>query len=136
MSILIQEDDVFELTVHFGLDEKSIVKVLDAPEEGCETVTFTFRKPSWKDVRKIVETSYVSNGDGTSFLDPIAYIESKVKVLLKAWTLLDQDKKPIPISKVDKVPARVMIYVGTKMDDFIGDLLGVMKEQQPPEKQG
>lgn len=140
MSLLIKEEDVFDVTVHFKLNEKGQVEVVDTKEPGCESEVFTFKYPAWKDVRTIILESQIVV-EGVAVLDPIAFIEAKVKTLLRKWSLKDSEDKAIPITKLDMIPARVMFHVGVKMDDYIGNLMGIVKEQQavdiaPKEEQG
>lgn len=129
MSLLIKEEDTFEVTVHFKLNEKGQVEVVETKEPECETEVFTFKYPAWKDVRTIIVESQVLV-EGVAVLDPIAFIEAKVKTLLRKWSLKDSEGKAIPITKLDLIPARVMFHVGVKMDNNIGNIMGIVKEQQ------
>ena len=122
MSLLIGENDTFDVECFFVENGTNIVfyEKKDAPE-GHQHETFTFKKPSWVELRKMMSESLIPSG-GTAILNPYTYMDLKLKYLLRKWTLKDGDGKPIKVTfeAIDKMHPSLSVYLSGKIDLILG----------------
>ena len=81
-----------------------------------------FRRPSFGDLVRMSGT--ISTVDGTGFdFNPLAIRLERMKVLLKSWTLGDEDN-PVPATakSVDSLSPVVANIIGVQLDAILGGM--------------
>ena len=101
MSLIMSSVDNFTVKIIYSNNpDGSISYYEDEGPQPSNVITeiFTFRKPTWADVRNMMSASATLVNDGTLKVDPWKLMDIKVKSLLVEWTLLDSAKKKLPIN--------------------------------------
>jgi hypothetical protein len=123
MPLFISDDDVVELKV-FHTEKDGILKFYmkePMPAEVEENM-FIFRRPNWGDQNAIMETTLrIDLTSGTPIMDPYKYIDAKLKVLLKSWSLKDNKGEPLKISSenIDKLDPNLIEYLNVKLNELL-----------------
>lgn len=136
--LLIDINETFSVTLIYTKGKDGELKILDKePEatktpdvpgetvsgetsksEECMRETFEFRKPAWGDVRVILNRSTI--GGNLNDIDPLAFMESKIRILLKSWSLKDHKGKTVPFDHLEKFPPPVVVYLNNEIDKVLG----------------
>lgn len=120
MPLLIQQEDQISVDVWYK-DEGSDLKLSAKAEDGMTKETFSFRKPSWGTLSKIMAESLVVLPSGNVTINPIVFSDLKVRLLLSSWTLKDKTGKTIPINgeNMSKLHPDLWSFLGEKMDAHV-----------------
>jgi hypothetical protein len=125
--LLVDKSEKFSVNLLYRKAQRGDIEILSKePEDGvCEKATFDFRRPSWGDIRTIMMHSTV--GRSLSDIDPMAFLEAKIKTLLVSWSLTDDAGKELPHENLDRFPPQAVMYLNSELDKLIGTegLLGV-----------
>lgn len=120
MSLIVdQEKSVFEVVLCFTPKDNGDIEFhepANAPD-GAKTEKFVFRRPTWRDARVIMERSMIPGGEN---VDAIAYMDAKVRTLLKSWSLKDEAGGVLPIAKFDSLSPAVILKLSTLVDAQLG----------------
>jgi len=125
MSALIRENETFEVKIYRLTDKDGKDTFLPAgaksiPPAGAEELTFVFKRPTWGDTKTIMSRS-VSFVDGKGEIDPYCLMDSRIKVLLKSWSLKDEDGKPIPATSenAERLPTSLVEKIHGAMSSYL-----------------
>jgi len=123
MGLLIGEKDVFDVKVAFEEKGNSLI-FYESNEQIPETAkkeSFTFHKPRWIDMRRMMSESIISTGSGI-VLNPYVFMDIKIKQLLQDWTLTDTDGKKMKITpeSIDNLNPALCDYLNEKIDEVLG----------------
>ena len=125
MAALIRDNDTFEIKLYHvvGVSGKDSFVTTPGEDEkyaSSEELAFTFKRPTWGDTRKIMGRS-VSFVDGKGEIDPYALMDSRIKVLLKSWTLKGEDGKPMEATpeNVERLPSDLVEAIHEAMIDLL-----------------
>lgn len=118
--LLINENDVFEISVYLTEDGQNMVfhDVASAPI-GAKHEIFVFRRPNWSDTKNINSTALVLDASGSPKLDLYRYMDLKVKTLLKDWSLKSSlgEKLPVTASNMNKLHPDLFQHLFTKLEE-------------------
>jgi hypothetical protein len=120
MPLFVTEQDVIVIEVCY-LEENGQLKFLEEGDDSCQkpqVETFTFRRPNWSDNRLMMADSmFIDPTSGAPVLDPYRFIDRKMKILLKEWTLKVGDEKlPVTGDNIDKLDAALINYLNRALD--------------------
>lgn len=122
MSLLIQENDTFEIEVRY-VKNNSIFKIFGPNEnvEGAIVEKFTFKRPNWTEAQRLMSACVLVDAtNGRAILDPYRYMDLKVKSLLRDWTLMDNEEKLAPTPEnVNKLDPSIIQYLFQRMNDVL-----------------
>lgn len=132
---LFADGEEFSVTIYYKRNGKKL-EVLDpstikedAPEiSNYKKETFVFRKPAWKEMKNILSESVTLTPESGWKIDPWKFMDSKIKHLLKNWTLKEDETKEnstkVPISKasIDRLEPEIVSYLNAKIDEKFGDV--------------
>tara|TARA_Y100000310_G_C20300861_1_gene631700 strand:- start:122 stop:520 length:399 start_codon:yes stop_codon:yes gene_type:complete len=116
--LLIENDDKFDITIYVGRDsegevfadeEKEALSELDKVDTSTiDSVSFTFRRPAYKDEVNLFKNAVVSDGVSVSF-DPSSVRYQRLRTLLIDWSLKESEEKTIPVNyaNIDRLHPRV-----------------------------
>lgn len=122
--LLIDPDkNTFEVVLRFAVKANEI-EFFDGPTfpEGHQQEKFVFRRPAWRDARAIMERAMIK---GTETVDPLGYMDAKVRQLLVSWSLKETDGEVMAIAKLDLLPPAVIFKLSAAIDERLGGA-GVM----------
>ena len=113
MSILINDSDRFDITVRYG-ENNGNIEIF--PEEGeipqdAHSETFTFKRPNWAESRTMLSSCVIMNAaNGEGVMDPYRFMDTRIKTLLKDWTLKDKDGNKIEVNpaNIDMLPPTIV----------------------------
>jgi hypothetical protein len=123
MGLLIGDKDVFEVKAIF--EEKgnnSLVFYGDGEKipETAKRETFTFRKPRWSDMRRMMSESIMPTGMGV-VINPYVFMDIKLKQLLQDWTLQEKGKKvKVDAEHIDMLHPALCDYLNAEVDKILG----------------
>lgn len=120
MPLFISDDDVVELRV-FHTEENGILKFYfnDPMPSGVEENIFVFRRPNWGDQNVIMGTTLrIDLTSGTPIMDPYRFIDAKLKVLLRSWSLKDNKGNPLEVSSenIDKLDPNLIEHLNIRLN--------------------
>ena len=121
MPLLVDETNIFDIEVCYR-EEKDLIFYDELPIPGdVIKEKFTFKKPSWRDFRQMMSSSCFAH-NGVMTLNPYVFMDLKIKLLLKGWTLT-KDSKPLPVTSenIDSLNPSLCTYLAKKVDAFLGD---------------
>ena len=116
MSLFIEENDLIKITIrYFNQGNKLTIFKEGEPKEPIagkvETDTFELRIPNWEDSVKIATASTLVNGNtGAVIVNPHIYTDTKIKLLLKKWSLKDKDGNSVLVTeeKINKLHPKMI----------------------------
>lgn len=128
MSLLINDSDTFPVEVLFTKEENGTFVF----GKGDSKETFTFKRPTWNEMRLIMSSSVIINAaNGQGLVDPYKMMDLKIKSLLKDWSLKDgENKLPLTNENIDKLNPDLIQYLFAKLNE------GLTPKEEPatPEK--
>jgi len=118
--LLIDKNQKFSITLLYKKSQNDDLEILTKePEEGaCEKEIFEFRKPTWGDVRTIMMQSTI--GGNLNEIDPMAFMEAKIRTLLTSWSLKDEKGKQLAFDNLGRFPPQVVIHLNNELDRLLG----------------
>lgn len=114
MSLLVSEEDLIEITVHYEVKNNKHIFYEDK-KEGTKSENFYFKRPSWGDQREIYEYAFGLDVNGAASLNPYRFVDGKIKVLLKKWSL----GCPVTEEAIDRLNPFLVSYLDKKVDKVI-----------------
>ncbi len=123
MPLFVTDKDVINVTVRY-VDKAGSIQFFEKDEAGYEAAqveTFTFRKPNWADTRLMMaDAMYLDPNSGSPIVDPYRFMDRKIKILLKDWSLKDGDAKlPLNGDNIDKLDGSLINYLNKKLDEHL-----------------
>lgn len=121
--LIVNPNDTFKVNVIYKKNSKGEVEFLEKRPEGevaCEEDWFEFRFPNWSDVQAIMSQATRGGSLALDNIDGMSFMDSKIKTLLKSWSLKDDNGKALPLDHVDRLPASVMMHLSTEIDKELG----------------
>ena len=121
MSLLIQNDDLFTIDIYFK-EENGSLEVIEAPSPEDKFEKFSFKRPNWQETRIVSSASVLVDANtGKAIIDPFKYMDLRLKLLLKDWTLKDQEgnKLPITYDNIDKLHPLLVQHLFGKVEEFL-----------------
>lgn len=115
--IFIGNSDVFDVVVHYKEDGKRL-KILSEPETSVkdgkeavvsESITVSFRYPSFSDSQQILRSATVMNTDGQSNLNFMQLQTSLLYGLASKWDVKDDKGQPVELNAANISKLRVEI---------------------------
>lgn len=121
MSLLVTEDDIFDVVVKYSDKDRLVIFEDDKAPEDCKSETFTFKKPSWYEIRKMMSESLIPTA-GTVVLNPYIFMDVKLKALMVRWTLKDKEGKLLKLSyeNIDMLHPSLCDHLSSKIDAMLG----------------
>lgn len=114
MSLLIEEDELIEVCVHYEKRDNAFV-FYEEEHKGAMTEKFYFKNPSWGDQTAIMEHAFGLDVSGMTMMNPYLFIDGKIKVLLKKWSL----KMPVSDENIDKLQPALVNYLDDRLNKLI-----------------
>ncbi len=122
MSLFVEDDDLIQIDVNYYKQGKNII-ILDPFKEipkGIEIQkeTFSIKLPNWMDAVAIASASSIVDGQtGQVLVNPHKFNDTRLKLLLKDWTLKDKDGSKLKITNelIDKLSPVIVEYIGMEL---------------------
>jgi hypothetical protein len=118
--LLVDDNETVEVIIRVEKKDGGLVFYEDGqPSENAKEERFVFKRPNWGDWKKI-NTDIVSVSDtGQSTINLHKFIDLRMKILLKSWTLKDAAGKPLPVSPevIDKLKPALVTYLNRRLED-------------------
>jgi hypothetical protein len=125
--LMISADATAEVKIFYKISGRNITFFeKESPDEKLdESVreeSFVFRVPSWQDTKKILNMAGIASQSEQAAFAAHRLVDAKWKILLKDWTLVDENGKKIPANQesIDKLPLSLITYVASKLNDELG----------------
>ncbi len=133
MSLLITESDTFVVNVKYSQQENGELKF----DEGTEAAAFTFKRPSWVEMRMIMSNAVIVNANsGQAIIDPYKLMDTKIKLLLKDWDLKnDKGKIPVTPDSIDNLHPTLVQYLFDKLNNETSPVTAAIASESSPIKE-
>lgn len=120
--LIVSPNDTFKVNVIYTKDVKGEIKFLnEKPETGeANEEWFEFRRPNWSDVQIIMRNATNNGLRQIDQLDAMSFMDAKIRVLLKSWSLKDEKGKSLTLDNVDKLPTSVIMHLSGEVDKELG----------------
>lgn len=129
VNLFVEDKDTFDITIYVGKDKnddvfadvnkENLLKYDSVEDKSVESVTFTFRRPSYKDEVNLFKNVVSSDGMSIRF-DPSIVRYERFKNLLVGWSLKTGEQDlPVTPSYIDKLHPRVAGAVLDALDSRI-----------------
>lgn len=127
MPVFIKKDDFIDVTVLVGKDGFYYEDGDQDSPKDCVEERFTFRRPSWGDVKKILSSSSVVSPEGAYNVDLWKFIDGRLKALLVGWSLKDAEGKPVQVSTetIDSLDPKLTTFLNDRLDATLGNLANI-----------
>lgn len=102
----VEEDDVFDITVHF-VEKNGETLVIPDKKEGCQSLTVTFKYPDFQTSQQIIQASTMVNDAGVPTVNYMQLQNSLVYMLATKWDAKDKDNKPIPLTNIGSLKVNI-----------------------------
>src|SRR3990172_4896326 len=124
MGLLIGDKDVFEVKAIFeekGNNTLVFYKEGEKVPETAKRESFTFRKPRWSDMRRMMSDSIIPTGMGV-VINPYVFMDIKLKQLLQDWTLKDENGKKVKVDAehIDMIHPALCDHLNAELDKILG----------------
>ena len=102
LSFFVKESDTIKVEVYVYEKDGNLEATSDVNEvpvssqDSVKNVSFTFRRPNYRDSQKILGNSTSSVIGGEPQVYPMKFSDIVLNTLLSAWTLTDDAEKPVP----------------------------------------
>ena len=104
MPMFIKDTDTFEVRIYKSVEGgKELYHEVGAngvPPVGWEEMVFVFKRPAWGETKDIMSNS-IRVMDGKGEIDLYKLMDARLKVLLRAWPMKDEDGNPVPVTPED-----------------------------------
>ena len=119
MSLLISENDTFEIKVAYSEVEDGRLEFEET--EGAKHETFTFKQPSWANTRGILSACVIVDAEsGRAIIDPYKMMDLRFKVLIKDWSITENGQKvPATMENVDKLHPSLVQEVYNRLNALL-----------------
>ena len=98
-SPFISDKDVFDVTVYYTEKDKETV-ILPTSEDGCESITVTFRYPDFQTRQQIIQASTQINESGVPSLNFLQLQNAMLYTLAMSWDVKDSKGEPVPLTHI------------------------------------
>jgi hypothetical protein len=118
MSLLVSKTETVDIDIYYVMKDGNLVFLKDGTPDSTKE-TFTFRKPSWADFKKMMSSSASIDGQGGMSMDPYKFMDVRIKTLLCKWTLKEDDGKDIPLTpeNIDCLPVPLMDHLAAVISE-------------------
>jgi len=107
--LIVNQNDTFKVNVIYKKNPRGEIEFLEKAPEGpdgqdsanpCSSEWFEFRFPNWSDVRLIMRSATNNGSLSGDNIDAMAFMDAKIRVLLKSWSLTDENEKSLPLFSI------------------------------------
>jgi len=127
MSLLINEEQI-EIKVYY-IRKNNKIEVLDLEKDPAADLsnykleTFSFKRPGWGEIRSILSESVTITPSEEWKIDPWKYMDSRMKHLLKGWSLIDENEKKLPVTRdnIDRLEFELVSHLNKAIDTQFGE---------------
>jgi hypothetical protein len=95
--ILVDDSDLFDITVRYVEKEGKKIEIVGDDAKGAQSITVTFRRPDYSTSQTIVSASTEYSASGPN-LNMMALKNNLFSMLAKSWDLKDDKGQPIPMT--------------------------------------
>ena len=113
MSLFVDDAELFDIEVNYTV-ENGVIKFHEEGCPGCESATFSFKRPNWNESKTILSASVlVDAASGRAIVDPYKLMDMRIRLLLKKWSL----EQPLLPENIAKLDPNLMQYLYSKVEE-------------------
>lgn len=118
-SAFVEDSDSFDVIIHFK-EQNGETVVLAEKEEGCQSLTITFRYPDFGIAQNIVEASTALGENGMPTINYLALQNTMLYTLAQKWDAKDSKDKAMPIDQIGKLKVNIAKAIVEKLISTVG----------------